>query len=129
MTSLQTHLSINSTLIGKLTSLSTDHAKVLLHTTRQMAADAQGLVHGGFLFSAADYAAMCAANDPFVVLGAASTKFVAPVRVGDAVLFEATVVKTKGKKREVSVVGSVEGARVFEGSFTAFVLEGHVLEG
>jgi len=124
-----THLAIDSTLSGKLTALSTDHAKVLLHTTRQMASDAQGLVHGGFLFSAADYAAMCAANDPFVVLGAASTKFVAPVRVGDAVLFEATVVKTKRKKRKVSVVGSVEGARVFEGSFTAFVLDGHVLEG
>ena len=124
-----THLAIDSTLSGKLTALSADHAKVLLHTTRQMASDAQGLVHGGFLFSAADYAAMCAANDPFVVLGAASTKFVAPVRVGDAVLFEATVVKTKRKKRKVSVVGSVEGARVFEGSFTAFVLDGHVLEG
>ena len=129
MTSLQTHLSIDSTLSGKLTSLSTDHAKVLLHTTRQMAADAQGLVHGGFLFSAADYAAMCAVNDPYVVLGAASTKFIAPVRVGNAVLFEATVIQTKGKKREVLVVGSVEGTKVFEGSFTAFVLDGHVLEG
>ena len=72
---------------------------------------------------------MCAVNDPYVVLGAASTKFIAPVRVGDAVLFEATVVKTKGKKREVSVVGSVEGVNVFEGSFTTFVLERHVLEG
>ena len=129
MTSLQTHLSIDSTLSGKLISLSTDHAKVLLHTTRQMAADAQGLVHGGFLFSAADYAAMCAVNDPYVVLGAASTKFIAPVRVGDVVVFEARVVKTKGKKREVLVVGSVEGVTVFEGSFTAFVLDGHVLEG
>jgi len=129
MTSLQTHLSIDSTLSGKLISLSTDHAKVLLHTTRQMAADAQGLVHGGFLFSAADNAAMCVVNDPYVVLGAASTKFIAPVRVGDVVVFEARVVKTKGKKREVLVVGSVEGVTVFEGSFTAFVLDGHVLEG
>ncbi len=124
-----THLQIDSTLSGKLAALSTDHAKVLLHTTRQMAADTQGLVHGGFLFSAADYAAMCAVNDPYVVLGAASTKFIAPVRVGDAVLFEATVIKTKGKKQEVLVVGSVEGVTVFEGSFTAFVLDGHVLEG
>jgi len=123
-----THLAIDPTLSGKLTALSSDHAKVLFHTTRQMAADAQGLVHGGFLFSAADYAAMCAVNDPYVVLGAASTKFIAPVRVGDAVLFEATVIKTKGKKRKVSVVGSVEGVKVFEGSFTAFVLDGHVFE-
>ena len=126
---VNTHLQIDSTLSGKLTSLSTDHAKVLLHTTRQMAADIQGLVHGGFIFSAADYAAMCAVNDPYVVLGAASTKFTAPVRVGDAVLFEATVIQTKGKKREVSVVGSVEGVKIFEGSFMTFVLERHVLEG
>ena len=40
MTILQTHLSIEPTLSGKLTELSNDYAKALLHTTRQMAADA-----------------------------------------------------------------------------------------
>ena len=47
-----------------------------------MAADGRGLVHGGFTFGLADFAAMCAVNDPNVVLGAATCKFLAPVQVG-----------------------------------------------
>ena len=74
-----------------------------------MSADSQGLVHGGFIFGAADYAAMSAVNDPYVVLGAASSKFVAPVKVGDAVLCQASVVSEKGKKRVVEVKAFVYG--------------------
>jgi acyl-coenzyme A thioesterase PaaI-like protein len=44
-----------------------------------MAADQRGLVHGGFTFGLADYAAMVAVNDPNVVLGAAEVRFLAPV--------------------------------------------------
>ncbi|WP_292657429.1 hotdog domain-containing protein, partial [Nitratifractor sp.] len=102
-------------------------ARVWLHTTQAMVADEKGLVHGGFLFGAADYAAMAAVNDPNVVLGAAEVRFLAPVRKGESVIFEARVAEQKGKRRRVKVAGSVEGRRVFEGSFDAFVLEKHVL--
>ena len=122
-----THLDIDTSLCGKVTHLAKDYAEVLLHTTQQMIADTQGLVHGGFIFGAADYAAMCAVNDPYVVLGAATSRFVAPVQVGDAVHCRATVVATKGKKREVKVEAFVSDKLVFEGSFTTFVLERHVL--
>ncbi|HFS85212.1 MAG TPA: PaaI family thioesterase [Epsilonproteobacteria bacterium] len=122
-----THLSIDTSLCGKVTKLEKNYAEVLLNTTHTMGADAQGLVHGGFVFGAADYAAMCAVNDPFVVLGDSSCKFIAPVKVGDAVVCKATVVKEKGKKREVEVVALVEDKAVFEGSFTTFVLDSHVL--
>jgi len=124
---LKTHLNIDTSLCGKVVRLEEKYAKVLLHTTRQMAADERGLVHGGFVFGAADYAAMCAVNDPYVVLGAATSKFTAPVRVSDAVSCVAKVVQEKGKKREVAVEAFVEGKLVFEGTFTTFVLEGHVL--
>jgi len=124
---IHTHLDIDTTLCGKVTRFKEGYAEVLLHTTRQMVADSKGLVHGGFIFGAADYAAMAAVNDPHVVLGAASSRFIAPVRVGDAVLFSATVVSEKGKKREVSVEAVVSGVRVFEGTFTTFVLEKHIL--
>ena len=124
---LNTHLHINTSLCGKVTKLQANYAEVLLHTTRQMAADSQGLVHGGFIFGAADYAAMSAVNDPYVVLGASSSKFVAPVKVGDAVLCKASVVNTKGKKAEVEVEAFVNGKLVFEGNFTTFVLSSHVL--
>ncbi len=128
MMQLNTHLNINTSLCGKVTKLQENYAEVLLHTTQQMAADMQGLVHGGFIFGAADYAAMSAVNDPYVVLGASSSKFIAPVKVGDAVLCKASVVNIKGKKAEVEVEAFVNEKLVFEGSFTTFVLPSHVLD-
>jgi len=125
---LNTHLNINTSLCGKVTKLNANYAEVLLHTTQQMTADTQGLVHGGFIFGAADYAAMSAVNDPFVVLGSSSSKFIAPVKEGDAVLCKATVLSKKGKKREVEVQAFVDEKLVFEGNFTTFALEKHVLE-
>ena len=124
---LNTHLHINTSLCGKVTKLQENYAEVLLYTSQQMVADSQGLVHGGFIFGAADYAAMSAVNDPYVVLGASSSKFIAPVKVGDAVLCKASVVNTQGRKSGVEVEAFVNGKLVFEGSFTTFVLSSHVL--
>ncbi|HEY9189618.1 MAG TPA: hotdog domain-containing protein [Sulfurovum sp.] len=124
---LQTHLEIDTSLCGKVTRLDPGHAEVLLHTTQQMSVDGHGLVHGGFVFGAADLAAMSAVNDPYVVLGASESKFIAPVKVGDAVVCKAAVVGEKGKKREVAVQAFVANTLVFEGRFTTFVLDTHVL--
>ena len=125
---LNTHLNINTSLCGKVTKPQENYAEVLLHTTQQMTADRQGLVHGGFIFSAADLAAMSAVNDPLVVLGSANSKFIAPVKAGDVVLCKATVISQKGKKREVNVQAFVKEKLVYEGSFITFVLDKHVLE-
>jgi acyl-coenzyme A thioesterase PaaI-like protein len=122
-----THLSIDPSLCGKVVNLEPGYAEVVLHTRHAMRADEKGLVHGGFIFGAADYAAMCAVNDPHVVLGSATSKFIAPVKVGNAVVCKATVLSEKGKKREVFVEAFVQETKVFEGVFTAFVLEKHVL--
>jgi len=124
---LQTHLKIDPRLSGRVTALSEGKATVLLHTSEMMTADARGLIHGGFLFSAADYAAMAAVNDPYVVLGASKVRFLAPVAKGESVIFDARVREAKGKKRIVDVVGHCDGREVFAGTFTTFVLAGHVL--
>ena len=124
---LNTHTNIDNTLCGKVIKLEVDYAEVLLHTTRQMTADKQGLVHGGFVFGAADYAAMSAVNDPYVVLGSSSSKFIAPVKVGDVVLCKAKVVSGKGKKKLVTVQAFVSDKTIYEGEFTTFVLDKHVL--
>lgn len=123
-----THLAIDAALVGTPTALSEGRASVTLVTTDAMAADARGLVHGGFLFGLADYAAMLAVNDPNVVLGSADTKFLAPVRVGETVRAEAQREEVKGRKHMVRVVGRVGDRAVFEGVFTTFVLDGHVLD-
>ena len=125
---VNTHAAIEPSLCGVVTAQGPGTATVLLATTPVMAADAQGLVHGGFVFGAADYAAMVAVNDPHVVLGSADTRFTAPVAVGDLVSVEASVVQAKGRKRVVQVACSVDGRAVMDGTLTAFVLDAHVLD-
>ena len=105
-----------------------DHCTVELIAVDEMAADEMGLVHGGFVFGLADYAAMLAVNDPHVVLGSASTTFLKPVKVGESLVAEAKVTAVKGKKRTVSVVVKRDTVPVFEGELICFVLENHVLE-
>lgn len=124
-----THTALDPVWSGAPVALQPGSATVHLHTTPGMAADDRGLVHGGFVFSAADHAAMLAVNDPFVVLGAASTRFLAPVRAGQIVVLHAQVTSEKGRRREVDVRGTVDGREVFTGAFTTFVLDAHVLDG
>jgi len=124
---LTTHLAIDTSLCGRIIKLEADYAEVLLHTTQQMSVDEQGLVHGGFIFGAADFSAMSAVNDPYVVLGSSSSKFITPIRIGDVVLCKAMIIDKKGKKKVVEVQAFVSDKLVFEGSFTTFVLDTHVL--
>merc|ERR1712190_392508 len=97
-------------------------ATVRMVTSREMSADGTGLTHGGFYFGMADYASMLAVNDPNVVLGSASAKFLKPVTTGDELTAEARVVEAKGKKNTVDVKICRGDDKVFEGSFTCFVL-------
>lgn len=124
---LNTHEKINRIYSGEILKLEVGYAKVLLETTEAMRADEVGLVHGGFIFSAADFAAMASVNEPNVVLASCNCLFLAPVRVGDSVMFEATEHQTEGRKRNVSVRGFVHEIKVFEGEFKTVVTERHVL--
>lgn len=124
---IDTHRHIDQTLCGKPVFVEGGASHVELLTTQQMAADEHGLVHGGFIFSAADYAAMIAVNHPHVVLGASDVKFLKPVRVGETIRVQAQVQEVKGKKYWVSVKVTKAGQEVFQGMFTCFVLDDHVL--
>lgn len=124
---LNTHLAIDTILNGKVIELREGYAKVELTTTDVMRADEQGLVHGGFAFGAADYAAMAAVNDPHVVLAKSETKFLAPVRVGQIVMFEANITESNGAKHTVEVTGHIRDKKVFVGIFYTVVLNQHVL--
>ncbi|TNF25455.1 MAG: thioesterase [Deltaproteobacteria bacterium] len=124
----RTHLAIRPELVGIVTAIGDGEATATLVATPEMAADERGLVHGGFTFGLADYAAMVAVNDPYVVLGAASCKLLAPVVVGDTMVATARVTGEKGKKRVVAVTVTVAERVVFEAELTAFALERHVLD-
>src|SRR5215470_18227802 len=99
----RTHDKIAPHLCGRPVALDAGRARVLLEATREMAADDRGLVHGGFAFGLADYAAMLAVNHPLVVLASSSVRFLAPTRVGERLVAEAKVVEEIGRKRRVQV--------------------------
>ena len=122
-----THLKIDSRFSGKIVELKAGFAKVLLETKEEMLADEYGLIHGGFTFSGADYAAMLAVNEPNVVLLGATVEFVAPVKLGDRVLFSAKISSSEGRKAIVDVVASVDDKKVFQGVFTTYVTKEHLL--
>lgn len=122
-----THPSIDHDWVGVPEVPAEGRGRATLVTTPAMAADPEGLVHGGFVFGTADLAAMVAVNDPHVVLGSAAVRFTAPVRVGDTVVAEARVTGAEGRKRTVEVEARVGERVVLAGTFTAFVLERHVL--
>ena len=129
MTQPATHLGINAALCGSPVSLSEGKAVVEFTATVEMAADARELVHGGFVFGLADYAAMLAVNDPNVVLGSADVRFLAPVQVGDVVQATATLLESSKRKRVLETSAVVGEREVFRGTMTAFVLDHHVLDG
>jgi uncharacterized protein (TIGR00369 family) len=123
----RTHLHADSRFCGTAVELEEGSARVALEVIDSMIVDAQGLVHGGFVFSLADYAAMLAVNEPNVVLGAAETRFLKPVRRGDHLIASAQTIDAVGRKHQVRVEATVNSEKVFEGTFTCFVLERHVL--
>ncbi|MEJ2157551.1 MAG: PaaI family thioesterase [Desulfobacteraceae bacterium] len=128
MDDIVTHRKINQTLCGQPLDVGNGRSRVQLKTTPDMAADDTGLVHGGFIFSLADYAAMIAVNHPNVVLGAADVKFLKPVRVGEAVMANARIEEVQGKKHWVAVSVENDAGTIFQGMLTCFVLDRHVLE-
>ncbi len=125
---LKTHTKIKKYLSGDIVTLKENYAQVKLSCTKEMAVDEMGLIHGGFTFSAADFAAMAAVNEPYVVLIGAVSKFLAPVKVGDIIIFEAYAKFEDARKREIDVVGSINDIKVFEGRFDAVILPEHVLK-
>jgi acyl-coenzyme A thioesterase PaaI-like protein len=124
---LKTHLSIDKTFSGDIMELENGRCLVSFVTTKEMKVDELGLVHGGFMFGAADFAAMAAVNDPNVVLAEATVKFLAPVEFGKVITFEATASHLATRTRDVKVVGMMGEIKVFEGVFKAVVLERHPL--
>ena len=123
-----THLAIDPRLVGMPLEIAEGTASVALVTLAEMAADERGLVHGGFVFGLADYAAMLAVNDPHVVLGSADVRFLKPVTVGDRLVARAAVDETDGRKSRVRVEVSRGEEAVMSGSFLCFTLERHVLD-
>lgn len=126
---IKTHHLAHQPLLGTpIEIIDGEKAVVKLVGIENMVVDNHGLVHGGFTFGLADYAAMLAVNDPNVVIGGANVSFVAPVQRGDVMIAEALVTEVRNNKRVINVVINVRDKTVFRGELTCFVLEKHVLD-
>ncbi|PHQ56602.1 MAG: thioesterase [Sulfurimonas sp.] len=125
---LSTHERVNPDLCGEVLVLERGYVETRLRTISEMVADDIGLIHGGFIFGAADYAAMLAVNERNVVLVASNCQFLSPVKFHDEVTFVARVRHKEGRKRNVNVEGHVLDIKVFEGEFKTVVTERHVLK-
>ena len=125
---VKTHEKINTEFSGEVIVLERGYVEVRLTTTLEMIADDVGLIHGGFIFSAADYAAMLAVNEKNVVLVATDCQFLSPVKFHDEVNFIAKLRHKEGRKRNVHVEGFVLDIKIFEGEFKTVVTDRHVLK-
>jgi acyl-coenzyme A thioesterase PaaI-like protein len=125
---VNTHERADPRLLGTPVLLEKGTAVVELTATEEMAIDDRSLVHGGFTFGLADYAAMLAVNDPLVVLGSADVKFTAPVKVGESMVASGVVETMDDRRREVSVEVSVGEKVVLKGTMTCYLLQRHVLD-
>lgn len=126
----RTHLAVDAELCGAVREVGDGRARVELTATPRMAADERGLVHGGFTFGLADYAAMLAVDHPNVVLAAAEVRYLRPTRVGDRLSAVAEVEeggRGPGDKPWVRVDVGCGGVTVFTGRFRCYVAPRHVL--
>ena len=125
---IETHKKINTKFVGTPVLIEKGiRSEVILETIEEMSADEHGLVHGGFIYGLADYAAMLAVNHPNVVLGASQCKFIAPVKVGETLKAVATITEVDGRKHVASVETFMNEKKIFEGHFKCYVLDTHVL--
>ena len=125
---IKTHLLAHGPLLGTPVEIEDGKSAVVkLVAIENMVVDEEGLVHGGFAFGLADYAAMLAVNDPNVVIGGANVRFTAPVKRGDVMIAEAKVIEEVKRKRLIEVEVKVDNKPVLTGEITCFVLEKHVL--
>ena len=127
---IKTHKKINQHLCGFPIEIKDGKfAIVKLETMENMAADEKGLVHGGFIFGAADYCAMLTINDPNVVLGKSEVKFLKPTKVGESIIFKSKVIEKQGKKWKIEISGFNEKNELsFTGVFYCIVPDKHVLD-
>lgn len=125
---LQTHNKINFDLCGEIVLHERGYVELRLTTHPDMLADSVGLIHGGFIFSAADFAAMAAVNETNVVLVGSDCQFLSPVKLHDEVNFIAKVRHKEGRKRNVHVEAFVLDIKVFEGEFKTVITDRHVLK-
>ena len=125
---LKSHKKLRTSISGKIIFLEKGHSKTTLQTTKEMVVDDLGLIHSGFIFSGAEYAALVSINQENLVAIGSKCKFLAPAKEGDTIEFEAVAKFEDSRKREVKVTGHINDIKIFDGIFQIVILEQHILK-
>lgn len=115
--------SLKSEFIGSIVKMTYEEVITKFAPTKQMISDESNLIHSGFIFNAANYAAMCLVNQPHAITIGAEVEFLAPVEFEQEMMFLATVKQSNAKKFEISVKGTLLDIKIFEAIFHIAVFD------
>lgn len=113
---------IDANLCGELLGFGHNKAKVRFVPNEKMKIDSR-LIHSGFIFSSASFAAMAALNKKNSLVIGADIKFLAPIEIGHEIIFKAIALQDDTKKCEVKVEGFLLDIKIFYGMFYIAVFD------
>lgn len=114
---------LKSELVGSILKMTYEEVITKFVPTKQMISDESNLIHSGFIFNAANYAAMCLVNQPHAITIGAEVEFLAPVEFEQEMMFLATIKQSNAKKFEISVKGTLLDIKIFESVFHIAVFD------
>lgn len=120
---LQTCNALKSDICGSIIKITHEEVLTKFIPTKQMISDESNLIHSGFIFNAANYAAMCLVNQPYAITIGAEVEFLAPVEFEQEMMFLATIKQSNNKKFEVLVKGTLLDIKIFEATFHIAIFE------
>jgi len=123
-----THLRLNPLDVGKIKDIKEGYARTEFLPIANMSVDEHKLLFTGYIFNAANYAAMLALNEENVILSPAKVVFLLPIKIDEELIFEAISKHKESKKKMVKVVGTQQGVKFFEGEFATLRYDSHVLD-
>lgn len=115
--------SLKSEICGNIIKMTPDDVITRFIPTKQMISDESNLIHSGFIFNAANYAAMCLVNQPNAITIGAEVEFLAPVEFEQEMVFLATIKQSNAKKFEILVKGTLLDIKIFEAIFHIAVFD------
>ncbi|HIV49323.1 PaaI family thioesterase [uncultured Helicobacter sp.] len=111
---------------GDILTLTRGAANVRFVPEEHMVMDQEAhnsLIHAGYIFNTAAYAAMAAINKRHSIMIAADVKFLSPIELGHEVLFKAVATQMDTKKCEVKVEGFLLDIKIFDSLFHIAVFD------
>ncbi|AWK61255.1 PaaI family thioesterase [Helicobacter magdeburgensis] len=120
---LQVCTSMSPSIVGELVELYRNKAIVRFRPNERMIMDESKMIHAGFVFNAASFAAMAAINKKYSVLIASDVKFLAPIELGHEITFKAQAIQSDTKKCEVKVEGFLLDIKIFDSLFHIAVFD------